>query len=115
MKQQQYMVPNEIAIRKVANGFAVEMPRPMNRRQCEGPSMGDAFAEGLQQAEPYLRKIMEMRDSDSVLERIREENEEKENKEPAPEPKPEQVGIDPYTFVFSTWGAVLDFLTDIDI
>jgi hypothetical protein len=108
-----FSVHNELRIVRVANGFAVELPRPVKTSYPAGLEI-NPMVEGMRQSMPFFKELMRIRDADPLLESL-------QNPEPVEEPAPtkpeavEKLGKDEYTFVFSTWIDVVDFLAQLPL
>lgn len=102
---------NTLQIYRVANGFVIEMPRPVPDRWGGPTESRNEIAEGMKSAMPMLKEIIRMQHADPLLESLREEEEE----EPVvhvPVQK-EAMGVDPYTHVFPDWAGVISFLSNL--
>ena len=103
-------VPNDICILKVANGFLVEMPKPVISSNAE-------FMDGVTKSmEPFIDKILAAREDDDVMREIRQrQREEQRVEEQLQQISTEEVGTDQYVHVFATWDGVMDFLSKLDL
>ena len=109
---------NSITITRVANGFALEMPRPFPDHYMRDPKPADVeFAETLRGVLPMIKEIVKMQHADPELERIREENADQEDPQLDPEldSPPDIMGVDVYTHVFATWDGLVDYLANLVI
>jgi hypothetical protein len=66
--------------------------------------------------EPFIDKILQMRDGDDVMEEIRRQQKQERSVDDQLASMPaEEVGTDEYTYVFATWDGVIDFLTKLEL
>jgi hypothetical protein len=104
---------NTMLIVRVANGFMIEMPRPMPDAWKEPMDTRNEIAEGMKSAMPILKEIIRMQHSDPLLEEIMGRNEDDTPAVPDPPEVKEVMSVDLYTHVFPDWAGVIAFLSNL--